>query len=62
MNKSREIIFYKDYFEDFFVKQREKVKEKLLEINSNYKFSWEDSYNPGPDKINKNHQLIAYIK
>jgi len=39
-----------------------KVKEKLLEINSNYKFSWEDSYNPGPDKINKNHQLVAYIK
>ena len=39
-----------------------KVKEKLLEINPNYTFVYEDSYNPGPGKINKNHQLIAYIK
>jgi hypothetical protein len=38
------------------------VKRKLLEINPNYEFTQEDSYNPGPDKINKNHQLIAYIK
>ena len=38
------------------------VKEKLLEINPNYTFANEDSYNPGLDKINKNHQLIAYIK
>ncbi|CAN1485731.1 COG4679 Phage-related protein [Flavobacteriaceae bacterium] len=30
MNKSRQIIFYKDYFEDFFVKQREKVQEKII--------------------------------
>jgi phage-related protein len=28
--KFRTIIFYKDYFESFFVKQREKVKLKIL--------------------------------
>lgn len=40
----------------------EKVKEKLLEINPNYNFIYEDSYNPGSGKIHKNHNLIAYIK
>ena len=30
MNQKREIIFYKDYFEDFFVKQRDKVKDKII--------------------------------
>lgn len=30
MEKQREIIFYKDYFETFFVKQREKVKAKII--------------------------------
>lgn len=29
-NKKRTIIFYKDYFEEFFVKQREKVKAKII--------------------------------
>ena len=28
--KYRKIIFYKDYFEDFFVKQRDKVKDKIV--------------------------------
>ena len=28
--KHRSIIFYKDYFEDFFVKQRDKVKDKII--------------------------------
>ncbi len=28
--KYRTIIFYKDYFEEFFVKQREKVKDKII--------------------------------
>ena len=28
--KRRTIIFYKDYFEEFFVKQREKVKDKII--------------------------------
>lgn len=28
--RRRRIIFYKDYFEDFFVKQRSKVREKIL--------------------------------
>jgi phage-related protein len=28
--KHRTIIFYKDYFQDFFVKQRDKVKEKII--------------------------------
>lgn len=28
--KQRTIIFYKDYFEDFFVKQRDKVKDKII--------------------------------
>ena len=29
-HKQRTIIFYKDYFQDFFVKQREKVKDKII--------------------------------
>ena len=29
-DKHRTIIFYKDYFEEFFVKQREKVKDKII--------------------------------
>ena len=29
-NKYRTVIFYKDYFEKFFVKQREKVKDKII--------------------------------
>jgi phage-related protein len=28
--KYRTVIFYKDYFEKFFVKQREKVKDKIV--------------------------------
>ena len=28
--KYRTIIFYKDYFEQFFVKQRDKVKSKII--------------------------------
>ena len=28
--KHRNIIFFKDYFEQFFVKQRDKVKDKIL--------------------------------
>ena len=28
--KYRTIIFYKDYFEEFFVKQRDKVKDKII--------------------------------
>jgi phage-related protein len=28
--KYRTIIFYKDYFEQFFIKQREKVKDKII--------------------------------
>ena len=28
--KHRSIIFYKDYFQDFFVKQRDKVKDKII--------------------------------
>ncbi len=28
--KIRTIIFYKDYFADFFVKQRQKVKDKIV--------------------------------
>lgn len=38
-----------------------KVKEKLLEINPNYNFTYEDSLNPGTGKIHKNHNLIAHI-
>ena len=29
-NKIRAIIFYKDYFSNFFVKQRQKVKDKII--------------------------------
>jgi phage-related protein len=28
--KYRKILFYKDYFEEFFTKQRNKVKEKII--------------------------------
>lgn len=28
--KRRSIVFYKNYFEDFFVEQRDKVKEKII--------------------------------
>lgn len=28
--KSRTIIFYKDYFEKFFVKQTQKIKDKII--------------------------------
>jgi phage-related protein len=28
--KRRTIIFYKSYFEDFFIRQRDKVKEKII--------------------------------
>ena len=28
--KKRTIIFYKDYFKEFFIKQRPKVKEKIV--------------------------------
>ena len=28
--KIRTIIFFKDYFDDFFVKQRQKVKDKIV--------------------------------
>jgi hypothetical protein len=28
-HKYRKIIFYKDYFQEFFVKQREKVQDKI---------------------------------
>ncbi len=30
MKKKRAIIFYKDYFEEFFIQQREKVKAKII--------------------------------
>lgn len=30
MDKKRTIVFYKDYFEEFFVKQRDKVKDKII--------------------------------
>lgn len=29
-NKKRTVVFYKDYFEQFFVKQREKVRDKII--------------------------------
>lgn len=28
--KTRTVIFYKDYFESFFIKQRDKVKDKII--------------------------------
>ena len=30
MKKQRTILFYKDYFEEFFEKQRDKVKNKII--------------------------------
>ena len=28
--KVRKVLFYKNYFEEFFIKQRPKVKEKII--------------------------------
>jgi phage-related protein len=28
--KQRSVIFYKDYFQEFFIKQRDKVKDKII--------------------------------
>jgi hypothetical protein len=28
--KKRTTVFYKDYFEEFFIKQRDKVKDKII--------------------------------
>jgi len=28
--KHRTVIFYKDYFQEFFIKQRNKVRDKIL--------------------------------
>jgi len=28
--KCRKVIFYKTYFEEFFVKQKQKVKDKII--------------------------------
>lgn len=30
MNKKRTVIFYKDYFESFYLKQKEKVQQKVI--------------------------------
>lgn len=30
MDRTRTIVFYKDYFNDFFVKQKNKVKDKII--------------------------------
>ena len=30
IKKHRTVVFYKNHFEDFFVKQRKKVKEKII--------------------------------
>ncbi len=30
MTKARTIVFYKDYFKEFFSKQKEKVKQKII--------------------------------
>lgn len=30
MVKKRKVLFYKNYFEQFFVKQRDKVKDKII--------------------------------
>ena len=29
-NKTRKLIFYKSYFEEFFIKQSDKVKDKII--------------------------------
>ncbi len=30
MDRTRTIVFYKDYFNDFFVKQKNKIKDKII--------------------------------
>jgi len=36
-----------------------KIKEKLLEINPNYTFAFEDSYNKGTGEVHKNHNIFC---
>ena len=50
-----------DDFPNYFSTREEELKTKLKEINPNYKFSFENSYNPGTSQIHYNHNLIAYL-
>jgi hypothetical protein len=43
------------YFND------KQVENKLLEINSNYIFSYENAVNEGNGDVYKNYRLAAYI-
>ena len=50
-----------DDFPNYFSDRESELKQKLKEINPNYKFSFEDSYNIGTNKIHRNHTLIAHL-
>ena len=50
-----------DDFQNYFNSTEKKLKESIREINPNYKFSFEDSYNPGTGNMHKRHNLIAYL-
>ena len=32
MKKAREVVTYKDYFEEFFEKQSQKVRDKIIKV------------------------------
>jgi hypothetical protein len=45
----------------YFNSSLDKLKEKILEINPNYKFNLEDALNEGDNSIMKNYDLVAYL-
>ena len=42
--KAREVITYKDYFDDFFKAQTQKVRDKIIKILRPYRTSGTDSF------------------
>ena len=52
----------KPTFEIIYNSTLSKVKEKILEINPNYKFILEDALNEGNGKTMKGWDLVAYIE
>ena len=51
-----------DDFKNYFSSRENELKLRLKEINPNYEFAFEDSYNPGTGQIHHKHNLIAYLK
>jgi hypothetical protein len=50
-----------DDFQNYFGSTEKELKESIKEINPDYKFAFEDSYNPGTGNMHMKHNLIAYL-